>query len=818
MRPNSLEEQILLEEESSRLSLSRLERREEQAADRGDAENSQVGRLAVNMLVEPVQKKLDDFLGKSKTGSAGRKSALAKHFDDLPLTTEEIAFLSVRAVLNMLLRYRREPITDARMSAHISMRLVDEMFLRSVRKETPHLLKKWEKECNDRSLTREHSRTFMMRQARNLEMNWTYVDPTGQEWDDAHSLKMGRVILEAIVQATSICYVKTVSVRPKDRRKLVCISEHFEEFLGSAKDHVLSMSPWFLPMVVKPTPWTVENGLFGGGYKTDNIRKSPLVKRASSGWLDEIIENDPEPLLSAVNAIQETAWRVNPVIRDALEHVYNQDKGIAGLPNSSKRELPPAPEEFSKDYRRACWEVHETNRKDLTRRLAVTQSLWLAHKFSEYERFYFPHDLDSRGRVYPKPAFLNPQGPDYVKGLLEFADGKPLGTEEAAAWLAVHVANCWGEDKLALDDRIAWTEGHEDLLRDVSRAPLDDLRWTQADEPFQFLAAALSWCGYLDQGLDYICHTPIAVDATCSGLQHYAGLLRDPVGGKSVNLTALPERQDVYLDVAKAAEELVRADLSGDSANLAQAWLDFGITRKITKRSVMVVPYAATFVSCMDYTRDGVKERLEAGEELPWVGDFNEFIVYGAKKIWAAIENTVVSASEAMRWISTAASTYAKHSDQRYLTWGTPSGFVVRQRKPKSKFWRMDTILDGSRIRMGGRIDQAHLDPVKMSSSTPPSFIHSLDAAHMCLSIDAALFEGIESFGVVHDSFSTHASDMGVFSQCIRDTFHEMYTSQDVLDGLRQSLQRGLEEELPPLPEQGDLDLSEVRQSTFFFS
>lgn len=818
MKENTLEEQLELEKESNELTISRFDRRHSQAADRGDFENSDAGRAVVSALIVKLKSYLEEQVSAAQSGKAGRRTTLAGYITELPLSLEEISFLTLRSVINQLMISRSGNITDAVVSRHISSRLIDETFLRSVKRNDERLVAKWTRECEQRSLSREASRIFMMRQARNMEMSWTFHDSRSREWDTDVQLKVGRMLLEAVALSTGMIYLKLIQVKPKQRRKFVFPSAEFEAYMDKLQEHLISRSPLYLPCVIEPKDWDVESGLYGGGYFSDDVRPYPLVKKASPEWLDQIADNDPEVLVSSLNAIQKTPWRINKTVLEALKHVYERDRAEAGLPNSSKEDLPPAPEEYNKDYRRLCWEVHERNRRQLTQRLFVTQVVWLAEKFSEYEKFYFPHDLDSRGRAYPKPAFLNPQGPDYVKGLLEFANAKPLGTPEAAAWLAVHVANCWGEDKLALNDRIKWTESNSEMLCEIADNPLDDLRWTQADSPFQFLQACQSWKLYETQGLDAEVHCPIAVDATCSGLQHYSAMLLDPVGGRAVNLLDLPDRQDVYQDVANETLKLVKGDIGGDFNNLAQAWIEFGIDRKITKRSVMVVPYAATYISCVEYTREAVKEKLAKGTELPWVGDENEFIHYGAKKIWKAIENTVVAASEAMRWISKAASTYARVSGQTRLVWGTPSGMVVWHRKPALKEWRMNTVLDGSRVQMQAQREQIGLDPSKMSTSTPPSFVHSMDAAHMCLAIDAAYHAGLKDFGVVHDSFATHAADMEVFSQCIRDTFHEMYTSQDILGGLREQLQEHLEEPLDELPVKGDLDLDEVRTSQFFFS
>jgi DNA-directed RNA polymerase, mitochondrial len=76
----------------------------------------------------------------------------------------------------------------------------------------------------------------------------------------------------------------------------------------------------------------------------------------------------------------------------------------------------------------------------------------------------FPTYFDFRGRLYANTAFLNPQGEDSARGLLEFSKGKPLGSG-GYAWLKVHIANCWGEDKVSLEDRVTWTEEHKMIFR-----------------------------------------------------------------------------------------------------------------------------------------------------------------------------------------------------------------------------------------------------------------------------------------------------------------------------------------------------------------
>ena len=50
----------------------------------------------------------------------------------------------------------------------------------------------------------------------------------------------------------------------------------------------------------------------------------------------------------------------------------------------------------------------------------------------------------------------------------------------------------------------------------------------------------------------YVCNLPVHQDGSCNGLQHYAALGRDALGGAAVNLTPSEQPQDVYTGVLRA--------------------------------------------------------------------------------------------------------------------------------------------------------------------------------------------------------------------------------------------------------------------------
>ena len=74
--------------------------------------------------------------------------------------------------------------------------------------------------------------------------------------------------------------------------------------------------------------------------------------------------------------------------------------------------------------------------------------------------------------------------------------------------------------------------------------------WTEADEPWQFLAFAYEFVAFCDQGYGFLSNLPVMVDGSNNGLQHFSAILRDPIGGKATNLTDEDMPQDIYQEVA----------------------------------------------------------------------------------------------------------------------------------------------------------------------------------------------------------------------------------------------------------------------------
>jgi DNA-directed RNA polymerase len=819
-----LKEQLKIEEDMRANTIDRYYSNHKKAAERGEWADTHAGRSLFDHTYDEFLKGIEEWCSKVEGGGAGRRSSaynLIKDFGD----NKSLAYVYLKTLINgvMVLGTNgsvHNPAKRTRVVMHCVQAIHDELRMRYFEENRRPLMRAIVRDFNERDLPRRRRREMMIRTFQKQQLEWN-----AKGWDNKARLTLGLVLLDIFTQRTGLIEEHILYEGPRST-SVISFTTELLAAISERMEKASNLFTLYYPTVIPPKPWK-DGILVGGGYYTDNVAPYKFVKGAKMKYISELENRDMSSIVNAVNAMQATPWMVNETMLDVLEYVFTMKKGVKGVPLADPREMPPEPagieenEEIRKQYSRARYLVLDHNRREISKRIAVLRTISLAHKFKG-RAIYFPYDLDSRGRAYPKPPFLNPQGTDYVKGLLEFHEGKPIETEEHAAYLAIAVANAWGHDKLPLQERVDWVEENEGMLCEIARDPKGDLRWTQADEPFMALRGALEWAAFCDQGWGFESRMPVHFDATCSGLQHFSAILRDEVGGFHVNLTACEERQDIYGAVAKLATETLQADPS-DEARIA---LEIGVTRSLCKRPVMIVPYAGTFSSCMEYVSAYYKDLIEAGEALPVSFEDIRFKVTPvvAKHVWEAISNTVIAARGAMDWITHTAKLASK--DQKApLQWTTPDGFVVQQAKYNEKNVRVTTVLDGSRRIKSTIIEKEEsLDPRKMSQSLSPNYIHSLDACHLRMSINRALeLEQGMSFAMIHDSFGVHASDMPVFvNECIKPAFVEMYRGNALLETLRRELTVSIPEEelenVRPLPRTGNLDIEEVLGSQFFFS
>jgi DNA-directed RNA polymerase len=771
------------------------------------------GKSIYRSAIEGYSFAIEEFVVNALEGKAGRKSSAASLIASSETQPIVAAAIASRRIINAMSSGGGEGLTS--LAIEIGGLLEEAIQWEQFAQEQPKLARSLEQKIS--KMTTERYRRACVRHVQRGRSNQT-------DWTKKQKLDVGLKLIELFEDATGYITVSRARGRAKT---LVQPTDTLQTALEAMHKRAEVFSPVYMPMVVPPKDWTTP---FNGGYIHGAIKRRPLVRTRGNDLLEEIANVHMPEVYEAVNTVQNTAWRVNYGVLRVLEQALEAGHEIAGLPSSEPVPLPERPQSVPEGVKRADLspehqvllndyiarkvKAHADEGARRSRHISVQLQLQLASLYAEDEAIYFPHYLDFRGRMYPLPTGMTPQGNDLGRALLEFADGLPLG-ETGGFWLAVQVANQWGQDKLPLEERVAWVVEHSDLILDSAFRPLEGHTfWLDADKPWGALAAAFEWAGFMIQGNDYVSRLPIAMDGSCSGLQHYSALLRDEIGGRAVNLTNDGVRHDIYSEVAERVEGIVASDVcqGGDVDPMLPQWWAGKVSRSIVKRPVMTYAYSVTASGMRDQIVQEVRKELKNADEVdPWA-----LSMYLAQHVHGAIEGTVVAASHAMEFLQESSRLLTEAGMP--IKWVSPCGLTVIQRTRATAGRQAEVMYGGKRVRLDYRDDTDKLDKRAQASGVAPNFIHSMDAAHLMRTANAMRREGCEHFAMIHDSFGTHAANTDLLNHVLREEFVRMYTEADWLQRFADSQATLAKVELPPVPKKGSLDLNQVLESEFFFS
>ena len=691
----------------------------------------------------------------------------------------------------------------------------------------------------EKQVTKDHtSERYRSKAMRIIAAKEGYKSDT---WDTPTKIHVATPVVNSILEASNIFDIYETNDGAKTKR-YIGLTKEAEKIIEDRKLEASWASPMYGPMIVKPNKWTsFDTGVYLDPMVAANVK---LVRKrcpAQVRMIKSHFRDDQIPAyVEALNAVQETPLKINLGVLDAVEWAIETNQVFAKFPEFKPPAIPKMPsedEDVSDDFRRQRRAERKewwTKKRECVANLAVIDSdLKTAKEMSEYEQFYIGWSFDFRGRMYPVSHF-NYHRDDHVKALFLFARGKKL-TKESVGWLYIHLANTGDFDKISkksLNERIEWVEDNHDKIMAVGedyKSTFD--YWSTADKPFQFLAACLEYKKLQDEGIDsYVCYMPISLDGTNSGVQHYAAALRSSDDGHMVNLVPDKKCQDVYQVVANEVNRRLHQDGSED----AQRWLDFGVGRSTVKRNVMTYGYSSIERGFGDQLIDDLmvplRKSVAYGQipEHPF-GDKREqerMARWLAKVNYESVQSVIRSVSEGMKFLQSYSHKLA--SEGKAVHWTSPSGFPVVQNYSKFTGKRVKIFLYDRELK---KLKQSRVniqveseftrDKRKASSGVAPNFVHSLDAAHMHLTILLAKDNGIEDFFLIHDSFGTTCDQTWLFYDCIRIAFVNMYKEECVFENFENEVRDQLEnpaEELPAVPAKGNLDIEGILESEYCFS
>lgn len=707
----------------------------------------------------------------------------------------------------------------------------------------------------------------------------------GLQWKQRTQLLVGRVVLNLILESLEEIFERCILKTKAGELPGIKLTAEAQEALVSMDEAVAWSQPILRPMFTEPRRW--ERFDTGAYLKLGLSRSVPLVRTYSREHQKliraAIKDGSMRPTLDALNAIQETAFAIDTRVLEIEK--WAKAEGLQPSDSFPLSELPKVGEKMSDDG----WaELTQEARIALTRERATKRNIIAAaatnagvfkNDIAEADRlsgmpFYLPHSMDSRGRVYAVPHF-NPQRSDHIKALFRFADSVPMGPH-GFKWLAIHLANCGDfkvpsgrkASKAPFDERVAWVLDNQEMILGCARDPQGTYEtWAEADSPFCFLQACFEWAEFYDSGYshDFPGTIAIALDGSCSGLQHYSAMNRAEQEAYHVNLVPRPDVGDIYQVVADEGTPGIRLLATrGDLA--ASTILANGFGRSEVKRNVMTYFYGSGKFGMRDQHMEDTMRPLadqvalgklqahpyalmtdrknkETGETTTALDGGFTCAQMMASAIHGAVVSVAPKADEAASWFQGVAAALAHESLP--VIWTTPMGLPVVQRYSEytSKtvnFWLYDRavrvpdatkedIVEGERVltRVRALIREAptkRIDKKKARSAIAPNVVHSLDAAHLQRVAVKGREEGYRHFLFIHDSFGTHAGNTERFSMIIREALVEQYETYCPFEALEAYARTVLSaegiEKLEKLekPKRGNLDLKSILEAEYAFA
>ncbi|XP_056460639.1 DNA-directed RNA polymerase, mitochondrial isoform X1 [Gadus chalcogrammus] len=669
------------------------------------------------------------------------------------------------------------------------------------------------------------------------------------QWPYIVSVELGTYMVDLMVKNLKI---NSDILNPAYERKLIPILYHMYTFrstrqVGFIKPHPLltqiqqdatetrlTFDSYVMPMLCPPVPWISAKY---GGY----LLSPTKLMRSTDGATqhERLLERcrGLHPVLDSLNQLGSCAWRVNGPLLDIVVSVFNRrgsDKLGVPPPLSEAPRVPhfnandPAFTSAEKAHMKK--EVVKAKKKYSemhSLRMDALYKLSIASHMRD-KKFWFPHNMDFRGRTYPCPPHFNHLGSDVTRALLVFAEGKALGAK-GLDWVKIHLVNLTGlRKRSSLEGRLEYANSLMEEILDSADNPLNGRKWwMDADEPWQALGCCMEIANAVraPDPAQYISHFPVHQDGSCNGLQHYAALGRDVIGATSVNLMPCDVPQDVYSGVAQQVEEF-RARDAEKGLKIAQV-LEGYISRKVVKQTVMTLVYGVTRYG----GRLQIEKRLKEIEEFPkeYVWDASHYLV---RQVFSGLKEMFTGTREIQDWLTDSARLISKSG--RTVEWVTPLGLPIIQPYHRARNQVLKHDMQDINLQIS-HDDKERPDTVKQKNAFPPNFIHSLDSTHMMLTSLNCYSAGL-TFVSVHDCFWTHAVTVDTMNKVCREQFVALhsqpilqelsnflllkYCSELPADGKKQKYQeyRRLMLMLGKVPQTGDFDLQRVKESTFFFS
>jgi DNA-directed RNA polymerase, mitochondrial len=366
----------------------------------------------------------------------------------------------------------------------------------------------------------------------------------------------------------------------------------------------------------------------------------------------------------------------------------------------------------------------------------------------------------------------------------------------------------------------------------------------KAESPTNFAAFCLTMRKLKDNP-KHIVHNTVFLDATCSGVQHFAAMVLDLELSGYVNLVNTNENvNDFYSALIPKINKAIN-DSWKEEINTFK-FKEISLTRDLLKKVIMTKSYNVTTFGVTEQLKSKFEKVAKTinhkGKEII-VYDYkvptkkNDYVLLNrieVEKLADIINNNIFNQFPILhsiyKYLTDLAKIYMKIGIT--LSWSTPNGLQLVQGYNSSKIQKIKINFLGKNRTAVLRKWTDKKDTRREVQAIIPNIIHSLDASHLILIINKW-----NSFILpIHDCFGTHPNDMIHLAELVRETFVYLYSSENFLKRIDEKFRQNLIDykvntivkdgvevvvipknknrncyiPLPILPKTGDLNLNDI--------
>ena len=600
-----------------------------------------------------------------------------------------------------------------------------------------------------------------------------------KSWTTAEKREVGCLLLDILMSSTNLIEQRLVG-----RKQLLKATEEVEELIRSSPPRPLPARR--LPSLIPIEPWldVSRNG-------------KQLVSSRKPMDLSHINRDSVASQIQIVNHLESQAMRVDPWMANLQRQAWDENLPLFSV---------------LRDPKSHSFVGFEDTRK----RARIEESLQQAEQIAG-RPIWLEHDMDFRGRIYVSSRMVGHQGPDHMKGLIEFSRGE-LADEQAFEQMLMAAAGHYGLSKKTWKERLDWGKQNLHVINAAAQAPLDRMDlWKQADDPWQFLQVAKAIHDWLLNPKMKV-HVPIRFDQTCSGMGIIACLTRDRELARLTNCIG-ECREDLYAKVAMDLNTGLQSDLQGfdfKSARMAEIWLKHKISREVTKGPTLTTIYGAKHFGIVEQLVDFLMEKNPAVDVDSWDREYTWPAQYLAGKLNVVIAHRLKSCVKLETWLRSISRACMKR--QRRIRFHSPMGFPLALGVEQEAKQKINTHISGS-----GRWKNADAGVVSGELSAratnrgiTANVIHAFDAS-MCHAVVQRMIQKGQQVISNHDCFATVPMSAHSLHMLLHSELREHY-KPDWLTEIREEAGESAGLTLPMPPIVGDLCEGEIGQNPYCFS